>query len=322
MERKKKVLISRRFVGNAAARIRDLYEVREWPHDEPMPKATLREWIADCDGYFGVGDPLDEEVLREAVRLKVISTVAAGTDNIDLQYCTQNGIAVGHTPGAVTAATADMTMALLLAALRGLIPLAEKVRSGRWLMNAPALDLGRDPAGKTLGIVGMGQIGLAVARRAEAFGMNVVYYSRKTMIPSYRRCDSLRELAEHSDVVSLHVPLTDETYHLIDRHALRWFKRDAWLINMSRGPVVDLTALTDALQNGQLAGAALDVTEPEPIPADHPVLRLPNVLVTPHAGSATRETREAMANLALENLLRGLNGQKLKHCANPQVYDR
>ena len=296
------------------------------PAGRPGVDPSLAPYFPEVEGlYTWLTDPVDDALLRQMPRLRVVSNFAVGVDNIDLEACTRRGIPVGHTPGVLTDAVADLTWALILAVTRGIFSAARDAREGRWGMWAPTQWLGVDLRGKTLGIVGFGQIGQAVARRALGFGMRVLYTSRKAKPEAERELGArrvpLETLLSESDVVSLHVPLTPETRHLIDESALRRMKPTAYLVNMARGGVVDTAALVRALQEGWIAGAALDVTDPEPLPPDHPLYRLPNCVITPHIGSATRETRKAMALLACENLLLGLQGKPLRHCANPEVYD-
>ncbi len=269
-------------------------------------------------------DPVTEDLLVQMPRLRVVSNLAVGVDNIDLAACTRRGIPVGHTPGVLTEAVADLTWALILAVTRGIFPAARDAWEGRWGLWSPTGWLGMELGGKVLGIVGLGNIGHAVARRGRAFGMRVVYTARRPKPHLEAELEArflpLEDLLAQSDVVSLHVPLTPQTHHLIDEAALRRMKPTAYLINMARGPVVDTQALVRALQEGWIAGAGLDVTDPEPLPPEHPLYRLPNCVITPHIGSATWETRQAMARLAVENLLLGLQGRPLRHCANPEVY--
>jgi glyoxylate reductase len=232
--------------------------------------------------------------------------MAVGTDNIDLEAAAERGIPVGNTPDVLTDATADLAFALLLALARGIVDGAGQVREGRWRTWEPAKDLGADLGGATLGIVGRGRIGEAVARRAEGFGMEIVHSSRSSGIP-------FPELLERADFVSLHVPLTPETRHLMDDDAFARMKPTAYLVNSARGGVVDQDALRRALESGAIAGAALDVTTPEPLPADDPLLAAPNLLVVPHLGSATRRTREKMAEMAVDNLLAALAGRPMPY---------
>ena len=262
---------------------------------------------------------VDAPLLMAAPNLKVVSQMAVGVDNIDLQACQARGIPVGHTPGALTDATADVAMTLLLAVARKLTQTAADAREGRWGTWNPTQWLGSDLAGSTLGIVGMGAIGQATARRAKAFGMKIVYHSRSRYLDIEKELEAekvtFRELLQQSDVVSLHTPLTAETTHLIDGSALSAMKKSAILINTARGGVVDQDALVEALRYGEISAAGLDVTTPEPLPTYHPLFQMPNCLILPHIGSATQRTRQRMAQLACENLLLGLDSQPLKHNA-------
>ncbi len=267
--------------------------------------------------------PVSDSLLDKAPGLRVVSNMAVGVDNINVQACTRRGIPVGHTPGVLTESTADLTMALLLAAAR-LIPQSSlDAREGRWTTWLPTGWLGADLDGANLGIVGLGKIGSAVARRAAAFGLNVLYAnpSANTEIESSLGATHLplEELLSRSDFVSLHVPLSGKTRWLMDGDRFRMMKKTAILINTSRGPVVDQQALFRALDEGWIAAAGLDVTDPEPLPPDNPLYSLENCLIVPHIGSATRNTRRRMAELACDNLLAGLEGRPLPHCANPEV---
>ena len=268
--------------------------------------------------------PVGESLLSRAPKLRVVSNMAVGVDNIDLQACSRRGIPVGHTPGVLTEGTADLTLGLILATARRLYEASSYARSGRWTNWEPAGWLGVDLPGATLGIVGMGKIGTAVAERARAFGMRLVYTnrSRKPEVEGALGATPLplEELLRQSDFVSLHVPLTPETHYLVDEPALRLMKPTAILINVARGPVVDSKALYSALYEKRIAAAGLDVTDPEPLPAGDPLYTLPNCLIVPHIGSATVNTRRRMAELACENLLSGLAGERLPHPANPEVY--
>jgi lactate dehydrogenase-like 2-hydroxyacid dehydrogenase len=250
--------------------------------------------------------------------------MAVGFDNIELAACTRRGIPVGHTPGVLTDGTADLTMAILLAASRRLLEANTDAREGRWTTWSPTGWLGADLCEATLGLIGMGKIGQAVAKRARGFGMQIVYCDSVRRIDIENDLDAswldFNELLQRSDFVSLHVPLNTDTYQLINADTLRTMKKNALLINTSRGPVVDTQALFQALQEKWIGGAALDVTDPEPLPPDHPLFMLKNCLVVPHIGSATWNTRRRMAELACENLLAGLQGKHLLYTANPEVY--
>jgi glyoxylate reductase len=255
----------------------------------------------------------------------VISQCAVGYDNIDVAAATARGIPVGNTPGVLTDATADFAFTLLMAAARRVGEAVDFVRAGHWQTWGLTLLLGQEVYGATLGIVGLGRIGRAVARRARGFDMQVLYHdavrrpkAEAELGVAYRPLD---DLLRESDFVTLHTSLTDETQGLIDARALALMKPTAILINTSRGPVVDTEALYQALKAGQIAYAALDVTDPEPLPAGHKLLTLPNVLVAPHIASATVTSRTQMAIMAVENLLAGLEGERLPHCANPEVYE-
>jgi lactate dehydrogenase-like 2-hydroxyacid dehydrogenase len=297
-----------------------------WEGELPPPKEVILKEVAECEGLLCLlTDPIDAEVVGAGRHLRVISQMAVGVDNIDLEAATARGIPVGHTPGVLTEATADLTFALLLAAARRIPEGIEYVRQGRWRTWEPMVLLGREVWGKTLGIVGLGRIGTAVARRARGFAMRVLYHSRSRK-PDLEaelgvEYTPLDDLLAQADFVSLHCPLTPETHHLIDEEALRRMKPTAILINAARGPVVDTDALLRALREGWIEAAGLDVTDPEPLPADHPLLDLPNCIVIPHLGSATVAARERMATMAAENLLAGLRGERLPYCANPEVYE-
>lgn len=288
--------------------------------------AELEGRLPDADGLFTLLTvPVNESLLAKAPRLRVVSNMAVGVDNVDLDACTARGIPVGHTPGVLTEGTADLTMALLLAAARRLPEASRDARQGRWTTWEPAGWLGADLAGATLGIVGLGKIGTAVAERAAGFGLKLLYNSRTPKPEAEQRLGAtylpLDELLRQSDFVTLHVPLTAETEGLIAEDALRLMKPAAILINVARGPVIDSAALHRALHERWIAAAGLDVTDPEPLPASNPLYELPNCLIVPHIGSATTNTRKRMADLACQNLLAGLSGDPLVHCANPAVYD-
>jgi glyoxylate reductase len=303
-----RVFVTRRLVGPALDRLVAAgHEVDLWEAREPPPRAELIARARQADALLcTLADPVDAALLDACPRLRVISSCAVGTDNVDLEAAHRRGIPVGNTPGVLTDATADLAFALLLAAARRLPQTSAAVRNDEWGPWEPAGFLGHDVAGATLGIVGAGRIGGAVARRAQGFGMDVLTTTSRGGTP-------LPDLLTRSDFVSLHVPLTPTTRHLIGRAELARMQPTAILVNTSRGPVVHTQALIDALHEGQIAGAALDVTDPEPLPADHPLLAAPNVLVTPHIGSATPRTRARMAELAVDNVLAGLAGEPLPH---------
>lgn len=258
---------------------------------------------------------VDATFLDHAPQLRVVSNMAVGVDNIDLAACAERGVAVGHTPGVLTDATADLTMALLLSAARRLPVASRDAAQGRWGPWSPTGWLGLELADATLGIVGPGKIGTAVARRAAAFGMKILYAHHRSIPPIVPGAEAveLEALLQRADVVSVHVPLRDSTRGLIDAAALARMKSTALLVNTARGPIVDTDALLEALRRGTIGGAALDVTDPEPLPAEHPLYSQPNVLIAPHIGSATERTRRRMAALAVDNVLAGVRGAPLPH---------
>jgi glyoxylate reductase len=301
-----KVFVTRVIPGDALAKLRAAHDVEVWDATLPPDPAALRAAVADADGLLClVTDRIDRALLEAAPNLRAIANYAVGSDNIDLDVARERGVAVGITPDVLTEATADLAFALLLAAARRLPEAAGAVRSGTWRTWEPAGWLGADVHGATLGIVGFGRIGRAVAQRATGFEMTVLA-TRQT---------PLSELLERSDFVSLHCPLTPQTHHLIDGDALALMRPSAILVNTARGGIVDQVALAQALREGAIAGAALDVTDPEPLPADDPLLGAPNLLVLPHIGSATRTARARMTEIAVDNLLAALDGQPMPYPA-------
>jgi glyoxylate reductase len=310
------VLVTRPLPQPAYDELAAACDVILWDEDTPVPAAFLHEHIGRAEGLIcALTERVDAALLDAAPRLKVVSQVAVGYDNIDVAAAAARGIAVGNTPGVLTGATADFTWALLLAAARRVGEARDYVRDGRWQVFNMALLLGQEAGGATLGIIGFGRIGQAVARRAMGFDMRVLYHSRaphpETAVPLGAEYRALDELLCEADFVSLHVALNEGTRGLIGARELGLMKKTAVLINTARGPVVDTDALYTALQSGQIAAAALDVTDPEPLPADHPLLTLPNCLVTPHIASADTVTRVKMAQTAVRNCLAGLRGEPL-----------
>jgi glyoxylate reductase len=300
-------VVTRLLPGDALARLAQLHDLVVWREELPPERSWLREHVREADGLLCMlADGIDAELLRGAPRLRVVSNYAVGCDNIDLPAARAAGIAVGVTPEVLTDATADLTLALLLSLARRLPQAARDARSGRWRTWEPCGWLGLELRGARLLIVGPGRIGRAVGARAAAFGMEVAYAGRGA--------DLLAELAR-ADIVTLHVPLTPATRHLIGERALRTMKPTALLVNTGRGGLVDQDALVQALAAGTIAGAGLDVTDPEPPPPGDPLLTAPNLILLPHIGSATHATREAMAAIAVENLLAGLRREPLPHPA-------
>ncbi|GAB7388878.1 D-glycerate dehydrogenase [Bacillaceae bacterium] len=323
---KMKILVTRKIPENAARLLEEAHTVVMWPEEnEPMPHDRLLEEVKDAHGIFtNVSDRIDKEVFAAAPCLKVVSTMAVGYDNIDIAEATKRGIPVGHTPGVLSEATADLTFALLMATARRIVEGMDYIRQGKWKSWGPMLLTGQSVYGATIGIIGMGRIGEAVARRAAGFGMKILYHNRRRredveggLGAEYR---SLDDLLREADYVVLLAPSTPETYKMIGAREFSLMKRTAVFINTSRGTNVDERALYNALKERKIWAAGLDVFEQEPIGKDHPLLELDNVVLLPHIGSATVETRRKMAEIAARNVLLGLKGEKLLHTVNPEVY--
>ena len=305
--------VTRRLPGTAVDRLAAEHDVQVWPDRLPPRPEELRARAAESEGLLTMlTDQVDSDLIAGAPTLAAISNYAVGFDNVDVAAASERGIQVGHTPDVLTEATADHTLALMLAAARRLSEGEALVREGRWLTWEPAMLLGRDLHDATVGIVGLGRIGRAVARRVEGFGARVLHTSPAGGAP-------FGQLLEQSDFVTLHCPLNEDTRGLIGDEALERMKPTAYLVNTARGPIVDTRALIRALNSGSIAGAALDVTDPEPISRGHLLLDAPNLLVVPHIASATHTTREAMADMAVDNLLAALAGGCMPHCANPDA---
>ena len=309
-----RVFVTRNLPGTALDRLKAEHEVEVWPERLPPRPGDLRARMPDIEGLLSIlTDKIHDELLDAAPNLRAISNYAVGVDNIDVEAVTERGIPIGNTPDVLTESTADLAVALMLAIARRLSEGEALVHRGDWLTWEPTLLLGRDLHDSTVGIVGMGRIGRAVQRRVEGFGARVLYTDVSGGVP-------LEQLLEQSDFVTIHSPLTEETHGLINDETLAMMKPTAYLINTARGPIVDTKALIRALNAGEIAGAALDVTDPEPVSGGHVLLSAPNLLVVPHIGSATHATREAMADMAVDNLLAALRGEQMRHCVNPEVY--
>jgi len=321
----RRVLVSHQLPGERIRELAGLCELQVWMGPGLLDAPGLREELAGCRGLVCLlTDRIDRALLEACPGLEFISSVSVGVDHIDLRAATQRGIPVGHTPGVLVDTTADLAFALLLAAARRVVEADRFVRRGDWDPAhawTPDFFTGAEVSGGTLGIVGMGAIGQAVARRAAGFGMRVLGWNRTTCTaPGIERV-TLEDLLRKSDFVSVHLALTEGTRMLLNADRIALMKPGAVLVNTARGGIVDEAALADAVREGRLAAAGVDVFETEPLTADNPLLGLPNVVLTPHIGSATGSTRAKMADLAAENAIAALQGARMPHCANPQVYD-
>jgi glyoxylate reductase len=331
---KPRVFVTRHLLEPGLSLVQSACEAEVWPEPLPPSAEELLRRVPGLDGLLCLlTDRVDAALLEAAGRgLKVVSNCAVGVDNVDVPAATARGIPVGNTPGVLTEATADFAFALLMAAARRVVEGERQVRSGSWKTWSLDYLLGADFVGATLGIVGFGRIGRAVARRATGFGMRILFTDPN---PAASRAGTgttwepgvdaaqvdLDTLLRESDFVSLHCPLTEETRGLMNASAFGKMKPTAILVNTARGPVVDQVALYEALKSGRITAAALDVTVPEPLPTDSPLLRLENCLIAPHIASASRRTRAEMSRMAAENLIAGLKGERLPNCVNPEVYE-
>lgn len=302
-------------------------ELRIWQEESPPSREQLAELLHGCTGALTLlTETIDAAVLELEPQLKVVANFAVGYDNIDVDAATAHGVAICNTPGVLTETTADFAFALMMASARRIVEGVNYVREGKWQTWGPKVLLGQDLHGATLGIVGFGRIGREMAKRARGFDMTILandsYEDPATASELGVTYKPLDELLEASDFVTLHVALTQETRHLISSRELALMKRTAVLINAARGPVVDTDALVNALRDGTIAGAALDVTDPEPIPADHPLVTLPNAIVVPHIASATVATRNKMAEMSAQNILAVTRGARPPNIVNPEVLDR
>ncbi|MCB9136878.1 MAG: D-glycerate dehydrogenase [Caldilineaceae bacterium] len=322
---KPNVFVTRMIPEPGLARVQEACQVDLWTDELPPTRDVMLEKVRGVDGLLCLlTDRVDGELLDAAgPQLKVVSNHAVGYDNIDVDAATARGIPVGNTPGILTDATADFAFALLMAAARRVVEADAYVRTGKWRTWGPSILLGPEVAGSTLGIIGFGRIGQAVAKRAAGFNIQVIYHSPRPVDnpPAAARPVDLDTLLREADFVSLHVPLTPETRHLIDATALAKMKPTAVLINTARGPVVDQDALYAALKAKRIFAAALDVTDPEPLPMDSPLLDLDNLILAPHIASAGSATRDKMARMAAENLIAGVKGERLPNCVNPEVHE-
>ena len=326
MSGRSRVFVARKIFSEWYDRIAAEADAELWEDELPPPREVLLEKVRGLDGLLCLlTEKVDAELMDAAgPRLKVISQIAVGYENIDVAEATRRGIPVGYTPEVLTQTTADAAFALLMAAARRIVESSRAVHAGRWKTWHPLHYLGQDIYGSTLGLIGLGRIGGEMIQRALGFDMRVLYHDlvRREDLesPSVRRVDLDTLLAE-ADFISLHTNLTEQTYHLIGEAELAKMKPTAVLVNAARGPVVDPKALYEALRDGRIAAAALDVTEPEPIPMDDPLLTLDNCVIVPHIASASVKTRGEMSRIAATNLIRGIRGERLLTCVNPEVYE-
>jgi glyoxylate reductase len=316
-----KVFVTSRMPGEILSLIGQEHQVESYGADPPIDRRSLLRSLGDKQGLLcTITDRIDTEVLDVAPALKVIANYGVGFEHIDVDGATRRGIVVTNTPGVLTEATADLAFALILATARRVVEGDRRIRQGKFQYWAPLLFLGQDVNGTTLGIIGMGRIGTAVARRAKGFGMKLIYHSRTRLSSAEEKelgasWQPLEQLLREADFVTLHVPLTSHTRHLIGSRELELMKSSAYLINTARGPVADEAALVTALRQGQIRGAGLDVYEQEPELCPG-LADLENVVLLPHLGSATVNTRTRMALMAAENLLAGLRGDPPPNCLN------
>lgn len=320
----KKVFVTHQLPGERIHELARLCDLNVWMGPGLLPPEALREELDDCHGLLCLlTDRIDAGLVRASGQLEFVSSMSVGVDHVDVDALSARGIPLGNTPGVLVETTADTAFALLLAAARRIAEADRFVRQGSWRPEnawAPDFFTGKDVSGATLGIVGLGEIGQAVARRAAGFGMEVLAWTRSGRTVDGVETVSLEELLLRSDFVSVHTALTPETRNLLDAERIATMKPGAVLVNSARGGIVDEQALADALVRGDLYAAGIDVFEREPLPEDNPLIHLPNVILTPHIGSATTLTRAKMADIAVDNVIAALQGQPMHHCVNPGVY--
>lgn len=324
---KPRVYVTRKLPERGLRKIEENFDFEMWGRYAPPSKQIIKQKAREADALFTVvSDRIDAEVFDAAINLKIVAQMAVGFDNIDVEEATKRGICVTNTPEVLTETTADFAWALMMAIARRVVEADKYVRSGKWKVSwHPSMMIGRDVNGATLGIVGAGRIGYAMGERAKGFRMKILYYD---VTPRYEmekdlgaKRVELDQLLRESDFVSIHVPLMKETRHLMDAEKFKLMKKTAYIVNNSRGPVVDEKALYEALKEGRIAGAGLDVFEQEPTPENNPLLKLDNVVVAPHISSASYETRSRMAVMAAENIIAFFGGQTPPNLVNPKVLD-
>ncbi len=321
-----KVFATSDLPGGVLTRLGERCELDVWEQATPISAAELQQRLQGCEGLLCLLlNRIDATLLADCPDLRFVSSMSVGVDHVDVGALSARGIPLGNTPGVLVDTTADLNMALMLAAARRIPEADQYVRKGQWSAQQPwhpLLFAGKDVSGATLGIVGLGEIGQAVARRAAGFGMRIIAWTRSARVVDGVEAVSLNELLAQADFVSINVALTEATRNLIDAAAIARMKPGAVLVNTARGGIVDEVALAGALQSGALYAAGIDVFASEPVPLDNPLLALPNVVVAPHIGSASVQTRSRMAALAVDNMLAALQGQPMPHCVNPEVYHR
>jgi glyoxylate reductase len=328
---KERVFVTRKLPKEGLRKITERFDTTVWPSEEPPSAQEIIRNAEDCEGLVTLlSDPIGAEVIDQLPKLKVIAQYAVGYDNIDVTRATDRKIVVTNTPGVLTETTADLAWALIMAASRRLIEADKYVRDGNWNVAwGPEMLLGSDIYGATLGIIGFGRIGSAVARRAAGFNMNILYYTRSESdftrefnnVSNTKRVD-LQTLLKNADIVTLHIPLSAETKHLLGENEFKLMKPDSILVNTSRGPVIDEDALIKALRAGEIGAAGLDVFNEEPISKDSPLLKLKNVVLVPHIGSASTKTRATMALMCAENLIAALKDEQPPNLVNPEVFEK
>ncbi|HJO82302.1 MAG: D-glycerate dehydrogenase [SAR202 cluster bacterium] len=322
----KRVFVTREhIIPEAIASLRQSVDVEVWSERSAPPRDVFLRKARESDGMITeITDLVDKELLDQAPRLKVVANRAVGMDNIDIGEATAHGVFVSNTPGVLHESCADFTFGLMLSVARNITYGDRRIREGEWKVFDQIPYLGTDVHGATLGIIGMGLIGTAVVRRAQAFDMKVIYFSRNRKPEVEKQLGvewrpDMDDLLAESDFVSLHVPLTAETQRIIGKRELELMQPHSFLINTTRGPTVDPGALYEAVKTGQIAGAALDVTDPEPIPFDDPLLSLPNVVISPHIASASSSTVRKMGELTAQNVIGALSGTAMPSCVNPEA---
>jgi glyoxylate reductase len=319
-----KILATTALPGDGLQRLSQVCDLDTWDQDELITREALYQRLASCDGLVcTLTTSVRPSLLEVCPQLKFVSSMSVGVDHVDVDALNQRGIPLGHTPGVLVDTTADINFGLMLAAARRIAEADQFVRDGKWTKDKPwhpTFFVGKDVSGATLGIVGLGEIGQAVARRGLGFGMEVLSWTRSGRSMEGVEAVGFDELLARSDFVSVNVALNEETRNLIDVDALAAMRNDAVLVNTARGGIVDEAALADALHKGQLYAAGVDVFSREPVEPDNPLLSAPNVVLAPHIGSASIATRTRMADLAVDNMIAALNGERMPHCFNPEVY--